>query len=431
MTGSARKSLPLHDAAVAVARVLLDAGFESYFAGGCVRDRLLGGVPDDYDIATAARPDDVRRLFPRAHGVGESFGVMLVRHGGHEFEIATFRHDGTYADGRRPSDVRFSDAREDAFRRDFTVNGLFEEPLTGTLVDFVGGESDLKARIVRAIGDPHARFAEDHLRLLRGVRFAARFGFAIEPTTSTAMRDHAVKLDLIARERIGGEVRRMLEHPTRAAAVSLLSQHDLDVPTLHDSSLSGVDRHLTTALAALEAVVEGDLARFGLLDRNVPVGAALAAWALDRHGEVALESPERVAEVWREALLLSNREVSDLAAALGGVRLMRTWGDLNLAGRKRAVARAMAPWSQVLVAVDSPRIGDAIAGWRAATDPASIAPPPILTGDDLIRAGFAPGPEFRTWLDAAYDAQLEGRIRSLDEALLLIGPPSRNTSRPS
>ncbi|MBL9120535.1 MAG: CCA tRNA nucleotidyltransferase [Phycisphaerae bacterium] len=418
----------MHDAAVAVARVLLDAGYESYFAGGCVRDRLLGGVPDDYDIATAARPDDVRRLFPKAQGVGESFGVMLVRHGGHEFEIATFRNDGEYADGRRPNDVRFSDAREDAFRRDFTINGLFEEPSTGRVVDFVDGQSDLTNRVIRAIGNPNDRFAEDHLRLLRGVRFAARFGFALETATAAAMREHAGKLAVIARERIGGEVRRMLEHPTRVAAVQLLEEQGLDAPTLREPARVSPS---LARLVRLEGAVAGDLSDVGLLDRTVPVAAALAAWALDRHGPNVGES---VIHGWREALLLSNRESVETLATLAALARVRHWSELRESARKRWAASPMASWAQTLFAVESPCGADNLVRWRRQTDPATIAPPPLLTGDHLIRAGFAPGPQFRELLDAAYDAQLEGRVGNAADALELVrssaGGPSESTANP-
>ena len=169
-----RAPMALRDAACAVADGLVRAGYEAYFAGGCVRDRLLGREVNDYDIATSARPDEVKAVYPKARGVGEAFGVMLVRHGGHTFEVATFREDGPYHDGRRPSEVTYSTARRDAERRDFTINGLFEVPHTGEITDFVGGRDDLAAKLVRAVGDPEARIREDRLRMLRATRFAAR-----------------------------------------------------------------------------------------------------------------------------------------------------------------------------------------------------------------------------------------------------------------
>jgi len=176
-------AIALRDAACAVALGLVRAGHQAYFAGGCVRDRLLARPVKDYDIATSARPDEVKAVYPKARGVGEAFGVMLVRHGGHTFEVATFREDGPYQDGRRPSEVTYSTAERDAARRDFTINGLFEDPATGETIDFVEGASDIAARLVRAIGDPHERIREDRLRMLRAARFAARLGFEIESRT--------------------------------------------------------------------------------------------------------------------------------------------------------------------------------------------------------------------------------------------------------
>src|SRR5689334_11228320 len=171
-----------------VVRRLRAAGHETYLAGGCVRDRLLGREPGDYDVATAAPPEVVRRMFRRTVGVGAAFGVILVLEGDYQFEVATFRSDDAYVDGRRPSAVHFGTAEKDAQRRDFTINALFQDPESGHVIDFVGGEADLRAGIIRAIGDASARIREDRLRMLRAVRFAARFGFAIDPETLAAIR---------------------------------------------------------------------------------------------------------------------------------------------------------------------------------------------------------------------------------------------------
>ncbi len=403
--------MPLREAAQAVAGALIDAGFESYFAGGCVRDRLLGGEPEDYDIATAATPDEVKRVFPRAHGVGESFGVMLVRQGGHLFEVATFRTDGAYSDGRRPDAVRFSSAAEDAARRDFSINGLFEEPRTGAIRDFVGGEADLRAGVIRAIGEPAQRFSEDHLRLLRGVRFAARFGFRLEDQTARAMREHAPKLALIARERIGGEVAAMLEAPTRLEAAALLESLGLDAPVLREPGR-----------APLAGVAPQPLAHLACLPRveRVPFFAALAAWALDRSGGAAAREPTVGATLvsgWREALLLSNRDEEGMRGVFAALAALASWETSGVAWRKRWAAGPWTPWAEALVAVADPERAAQIARWRGEVDPASIAPVPFLSGNHLIEAGFTPGPAFKTLLDAAYDAQLEGRVGSREEAL--------------
>ena len=224
----ASREVSARDAARAVASALTRAGFRALFAGGCVRDRLMGLEPVDFDIATDAVPEQIKAVFPKARGVGEAFGVMLVRHAGHTFEVATFRKDGPYHDGRRPSSVTFSSAEEDACRRDFTVNGIFEDPESGQPVDFVEGRRDITARCIRAIGDPHARISEDRLRMLRAVRFAARFGFAIDEGTAAAIRSHAGELRSVSPERVGEELRKMLAHPARAQAAVLAEELGLD-----------------------------------------------------------------------------------------------------------------------------------------------------------------------------------------------------------
>src|SRR3954469_23233625 len=210
----------LREDAEAVLRRLREAGHVAYFAGGCVRDLLLGLEPKDWDVATDAPPQRVRELFSKTEAVGAAFGVILVRHGKSVVEVATFRSEGNYLDGRRPSEVRFTTAEEDARRRDFTINGLFLDPLAGgppaeQVIDYVGGREDLRRGVLRAIGDPERRFAEDYLRLLRAVRFAARLGFPIPPATAAAVRRHAPRLAQIAPERVGDELRVMLPPPTR------------------------------------------------------------------------------------------------------------------------------------------------------------------------------------------------------------------------
>jgi len=184
----------LADGARAIVGQLQQAGFLAYWAGGCVRDHLLGRPAKDYDIATQARPDEVLKLFPASHAVGRAFGVILVHQDGHTYEVATFRRDLGYPDGRHPEAVVFTGPEEDAGRRDFTINGLFYDPLSGQILDFVGGRADLAARTIRAIGDPASRFAEDYLRMLRAVRFAATLGFSLDPATAEAIRTHAACL---------------------------------------------------------------------------------------------------------------------------------------------------------------------------------------------------------------------------------------------
>ena len=399
MSGAAES---LREAASAVARRLRASGHVAYFAGGCVRDRMLGLEPTEFDVVTDARPEEIQRIFPGSRGVGESFGVVLVRRGEHVFDVATFRAEGRYEDGRRPSSVTFTDAANDAHRRDFTVNGLFEDPATGEILDFVGGRADLEARRLRAIGDPDARFAEDHLRLLRGVRFAARHGLEIEPRTRAAMLRDAPRLAAIARERIGIELRKMLAHPSRVRAVTELEALGLDAPALGAPGPARSGRRL-------ERLPEGC--------EPVP---ALAAWMLDRAGPGADAdvSPAEI-ERLRHALLLSNDEMQWLEAILARRRdlVARPWEDLPVAARKRFLAAAGSGEAVGLLDVDRPGLAASIERWAASVPSGELWPRPLVSGDDLIRLGHRPGPRFRTLLDAALDAQLEGTVRTRDEAL--------------
>lgn len=388
-------------AAAWVARRLRDAGFRALFAGGCVRDALLGHEAADFDVATDASPDEVRRVFPRAIGVGESFGVMLVRHGGRSIEVATFRADGSYADGRRPEGVRFTDDREDALRRDFTVNGLFEDPETGEVIDHVGGRADLAAGVLRAIGDASERMREDRLRALRAARFAARFGMRIDPATEDAVRRFADDLGAVSRERIGNEVRRMLAHPTRARAVELVESLGLARSVLREPD-AATDRSLLAAL---------------------PPGAgfeqSLAAWMVGRPGPGGTgdRSPGRQ-RAWREALVLSNDESALLAAILADLpRLRERWAAGDKAVRKRLAASPGFQGALLLLAAAGDPAAAAIRAQLPALEAEGLAPAPWVTGDDLVALGLRPGPLFRPLLDRAYDLQLNGAVPGPDAAL--------------
>lgn len=400
-------------AALEIVAALRSAGHESYLAGGCVRDELLGLKPDDYDVATAARPDSVRSLFRSVSEVGVSFGVMLVRQRGHVVEVATFREEGAYTDARRPDQVRFSTAEADARRRDFTVNALFLDPLDdsapppGRVIDFVGGLPDLGRRLIRAVGAPDDRLAEDHLRALRAVRLASRLGFEIDPDTNAAIERHSSELRGVSRERIGDEARKMLGHRSRAVAAARLQELGLDAPTLDEPPT----RAPLTALHGLPA--------------DASFSTALAAWSLDRlaardggpHADVSLLAPRL-----RRALCLSNDESAALRAVMEGVATLEgRWAAMGVAAQKRAAA---SDWFEPALSIVSARSFPAAEAVRARRSELAalgpgIAPAALLTGDDLIGAGLAPGPSFKRTLDAVYDAQLEGRVAGRDEALAL------------
>ena len=405
--------------AFAIVRRLVDAGHVAYFAGGCVRDVLLGLIPKDYDVATSAPPPEVCRLFPRSQGVGEAFGVVLVRVGRSVIEVATFRADGAYSDGRHPDEVRFAGPDEDARRRDFTVNGLFFDPLADRVIDFVGGVADLNHRILRAIGDPQQRFAEDYLRLLRAARFAARFGLTIGEPTTDAIRANADRLPRIAPERIADELRAMLTSPSRNAAIRLLdklrltpvllrhvSEHTsaLSARPLFEASCAGHPPSFALALAAL--AVESLLAAGTLLDKIVSADAALA-----------------LTRELRKTFRLSNDESASirficeltplLAAEFPRVATMKRFLAAADSSEARRLLRGLA-----ITGEHSERIEDlerAFAGF----EPETIAPPPFVTGDDLTTAGFTPGPNFKQSLEEAYDAQLEERATTKAEALAI------------
>ncbi len=427
-------------AATGIVRTLRDAGYTAYFAGGCVRDALLGLHPTDYDVATDAVPEVVAGLFRSTDRVGAAFGVVLVhqRVRGERItvEVATFRSDGPYSDARRPDVVHFSDPRADAARRDFTINALFLDPLdepdssaseggavgagetpslaaetSGRLIDHVGGLDDLRARVVRAVGDPARRLAEDHLRALRAIRFAARLGFTIEPATAAAIRRDASELRGVSRERIGDELRRMLVHPARADAVALLQQLTLDGPVLNEPA-----RH--APLATLAGLSAGA--------RPVSPMLALAAWLLDRHSAAHSGlSDESMAELKRRvraSLCLSNDESDELGhLLLGHQHLIRAWAAANVARRKRW---AVSPWFEGvirLVETVQPELALQIQQDlnKMRTDGIGIAPDPLISGDDLSAAGMKPGPVFRRILDQVYDAQLEGRVTTVTQAMEL------------
>ncbi len=404
--------IPLRIAAVEVVRRFVDAGHVAYFAGGCVRDRLMGHDPTDYDIATDARPPQIKKLFGQAQSVGESFGVMLVRSKGHTIQVATFRTDGEYRDGRHPEGVEFSDAEHDAQRRDFTINGLFEDPLTNQVIDYTGGQADLEARMIRAIGEPAARLREDRLRMLRAVRFAARFGFAIEPDTAVAIQAQAHDLAGVSRERIGQEIKRMLSDPNRAVAAWEIQYLGLDAAVLDEGHLDAAPH------------------RLGRLPAPAAYSTALAGWLLDRHAESGQEL-DAIARRWAAALILSNAEQAGLGQSLHVYRqLCGPWPRLGVAAQKRLAASPGFDQGLLLLqAADQQSFVD-IRRRVLSLAASQLAPEPLITGNDLVALGMTPGPGFKRVLDAVYDAQLEGSLELKDEALALARAIAGETSEP-
>ncbi|MEM9702595.1 MAG: CCA tRNA nucleotidyltransferase, partial [Planctomycetota bacterium] len=374
--------------AASVAAELAAAGFVALFAGGCVRDRLLGKAPKDYDIATDAPPAAVRKVFGRKRtlAIGESFGVIVVLPDRRRFphaqqvEVATFREDAGYADGRRPDAVRFSTPEADARRRDFTVNGLFEEPATGEVIDHVGGVADLEAGVLRAIGDPAERMREDKLRLLRAVRFATTLRFDLHPETAAAVRAAARGLPSVSGERIGAEMRRLLTHGNRGWGAAAMKSLDL-LPQIAPAVASLDDGPWNAVVSTLKRLGGG----------SVPFPLALAGFYLPVGG--AGEAVRR----WK----LSNEEARRAADLLENRIALASFETQPLHRKKRLLAKPFAAdlitlTRAALTAADENGAGPATADVDAAeaflkSVPAEeLAPPPLLTGADLIAAGLTP-----------------------------------------
>ena len=394
------------EAAVRVVEVLRGRDHVAYLAGGCVRDLLLGHEPKDYDVATDARPEQIRAYFRKTASVGAAFGVVLVRDFGSTIEVATFRSDGVYSDARRPDSIEFSSPELDAQRRDFTINALFLDPVTDEVIDFVDGRRDIEARVLRAVGDPEQRLKEDHLRALRAVRFAARYGLEIERGTREAIAKHAQELRGVSIERIGEEMRRMLLHPSRVRACELIDALGLDDAIIGDMS----DFHADVMA--------------GLPD-DPSYGLVLAALALGR-GHGLDEDPAPVCRRYRERLDLSNGDRDTMRGVLKTTRAMHTgWDTMGIAGRRRLCGRAdagealalYASWCGVRGLDHASRIADALRVW--AESPGGVCPEPLVDGGDLIAMGLEPGPAFKRVLDGVYDAQLEGRVSDADAARAL------------
>lgn len=415
---------PKRDFAVDVVRTLHEAGFTALWAGGCVRDLLLQNSPEDYDVATSARPEEVQKLFGprRTLAIGASFGVILVRSPrgsqGGDVEVATFRTEGPYVDGRRPEHVSFATPEEDAQRRDFTINGMFYDPLEEQLHDYVGGREDIARRLVRAIGNPQARFTEDKLRMLRAVRISARFDFELEAATAQAVRGMAPEILVVSQERIAQELKKMLVHPRRARAISLAQLLELLTVILPElapvvataGQAGGADRwHLTLETLEILKDPRFELAFAALLSQ---VGVAG-----DDDGSATL------AETICRRLKLSNQEADDVAWLIGQRSALRGATDWPKSRLKRLLAHPaigdllkLARASAVAAGGDLTDIAFC-EGYLETTPREEVNPPPLITGDDLVAIGLQPGAQFKELLDAARDAQLDGQIRTRDEAL--------------
>jgi poly(A) polymerase len=437
--------------AIHVVRELRRHGFQSYLAGGCVRDMLLGSEPTDYDVTTDATPNEVMRIFPETYAVGAQFGVVLVPipKDGREFdpagpphpiEVATFRSDGIYSDGRHPDRVQYSKSPEhDVQRRDFTINGLLMDPLDGDRVlDFVGGRADLAAGIIRAIGDPERRFQEDKLRMLRAVRFAARFGYAIDPLTFAAIGKLAPMIHQVSRERVRDELSKMLTEGHARQAFELLDQSGLLKEVLSEiTRMHGVEQpplfhpegdvwiHTMMLLEQLPANCSRTLAWGALLhDVGKPPTFRVAPDRIrfDGHVEVGVAMAHEICR----RLNFSNDDTEQIEALVANHMRFKDVEKMKPATLKRFLRLPQFDEHMQMHRIDclaSHRdlsLYDFVAKKLRTTPPEEIRPEPLMNGDDLINLGYSPGPRFKEILAAVEDAQLEGKIQSREEAVELV-----------
>jgi poly(A) polymerase len=436
--------------ALDVVRKLQQAGFTALWAGGCVRDELLGLTPADYDVATNARPEQLRPLFKRRNEIGASFGVVqVIGPKGDDgewltIEVATFRSDVSYSDGRRPDAVVFSTPEEDAKRRDFTINGMFFDPVKSELIDYVGGQADLDAKVLRAIGDPAARFTEDKLRILRAVRIATRFDLTIDPATLAAAKRMAHEIRVVSPERIAEELRKLLVHPNRARGVRLLREFDLVEPILPElvptfTLPQGPPTAPTGTLWDHTVRVVEELGGLTPPARQVSFPLAFAALLHDvGKPRVFARTPDRytfhghehvgrqMAEQIADRLRLSTAEKVRVAWLVEKHMYLADAPTMRLSKLKPILVH---PGIGELLALHR---ADALASGKSLehvefcermlrdTPREVLNPPPVLTGEDLIALGMTPGPEFKRLLDAVREAQLEGHVRTKEEGLRLV-----------
>jgi len=417
-------------------RRLQEAGHEAYLVGGCVRDELCGMAPQDYDMATSARPEEVEALFPQTHAVGKSFGVILVVEHGHTFEVATFRAESDYTDGRRPNTVTFSDAQTDASRRDFTVNGLFMDPLSDTVHDWVGGQEDLEKRRLRTIGHPPERFNEDHLRLLRAVRLAAQLDFEIDPATFAAVRDMADHITRVSAERIRDELLKLFRPPYAARGLDLLHESGLlaqvlpellptvtceQSPDYHPEGT--VYDHIRLMLSKLPAEASVELPWTALLhDIAKPVTQSEC-----EEGRIHFYGHEKIGADMAQQILQRLRFPNvEIEAIVQTVRYHMQFKDAPK--MRKATLRRMLMRPTFELELEQHRLDclgshglmdiyDFIREQQTVLQEKPLLLEPLISGRDLIELGIEPGPALGQLLDAVRDQQLAETFSTREEAL--------------
>src|SRR6266446_1178290 len=436
MKPSDRSISPMEKTACEIVAQLRGRGHIAYFAGGCVRDIVCGKTPKDIDIATDAGPELVQEIFPRTYAVGAHFGVIVVVENGFQFEVATFRSDDAYVDGRRPSAVRFSSPEEDAKRRDFTINGMFYDPATEEVIDFVSGRADLDAKLVRAIGDPAERFREDRLRMLRAVRFATVLDYKIDNQTWDALAANAHAITEISAERIREELVRIFISPNRVRGWDLLEKSGLMRAIIPEmEAMKGcaqpeqfhpegdVFQHTRLMLQLLPAKVSAPLVSAVLLHDIAKPRTA----NVDPTGRIRFNAHDRIGAEMSEAIMERLRfSRAEIDATVEMVRQHMVFKDvprMRVAKLKRFMARPTFEEELELHRVDCASSHGMLDNYeflvrkreKFATEP--IIPPPLVHGEDLIALGLKPGPKFGEILEAVETRQLEGALKTREEAL--------------
>lgn len=416
---------------------LREAGFQAYFVGGCVRDLVMGRLPADYDVATDALPEQVQRLFPESLMVGAQFGVVMVPGREGPVEVATFRSDGIYEDGRHPRQVRYAQTpQEDVRRRDFTINGLLFDPLQDKVLDYVGGERDIRERRIRAIGQPLLRFQEDHLRMLRAVRFAARFAFSLDREVLSAIRESAELIQAVSCERVRDELIKILTEGSARRGFELLDETGLLKFILPEvKAMQGVEQPpqfhpegdvWTHTLMMLEGLRSPTVTlALGVLLHDVgkpPTFAIRERIRFDSHTEVGA----KVAETICRRLRLPTQQTERVVALVRNHLRFKDLPQMRRSTQLRFLRMDGFEEHLELHRLDCLASHRNLSNYDLAqrllceTPADEIKPQPLLRGDDLIAAGYVPGPRFKEILRAVEDAQLEGSTRSRDDALRFV-----------
>ena len=442
LSNSPGKSKASRDTAISIVHRLQNAGHESYFVGGCVRDPLRGVEPGDYDIVTSALPDEVRSLFSHTVPVGISFGVVLVVEEGHSHEVATFRTESDYEDGRRPAHVEFTNAEGDVRRRDFTVNALLMDPRKGDIIDYVDGRRDIENRVIRTIGDPEERFAEDHLRMLRAVRFAANLGYQIETATFHAIKQHVSSLRNISAERVRDELTKLLTRGGARRGMEILAESgilseimpEVDVlrgveqpPRFHPEG--DVWEHTLRMLDLLPSGegVENDMRlAWGIVMHDIGKARTRSEDESGIHFYGHVREGEKIADALMRRLKFSRAETETILALIHCHMLFINVREMRPNRLKRFLRMPDFDMHLELHRLDCLGSHGVLDNYEFCRNKLTemaddeLHPPRLLSGDDLITMGFPPGPLFSEILRIVEDTQLDGEISTSDEARRLV-----------